>query len=294
MPWSNLLKKGAENLAGLLAVLILTLNTILCFIPIFLIGFLKLIPIHRWQRLCTSWVDEIASFWISFNNFYIAKTQKTNWEISGLTHLSKSKSYLIIANHQSWLDIVVLQRLLNRKIPTMKFFIKDQLKWVPFLGFAWWAMGCPFMKRYSKDYLAKNPHKKGKDMQATQKALQAFKDSPVSIMNFIEGTRYHDDKSQLQKSPYQYLLKPKAGGLSFVISAMGEQFNRLLDVTIVYSEKKHSLWDFLCKRVKTIKIHVRDLAIPEQFINRAWEENEFRDWLNHFWLEKDHLIASLK
>ena len=111
-------------------------------------------------------------------------------------------------------------------------------------------MGCPFMKRYSKDYLAKNPHKKGKDLQATHKAIELFKHTPASIMNFVEGTRYSQQKNKQQDSPYQHLLKPKAGGISFVISAMGQQFNSLLDVTIIYSGKQHSLWDFLCRQMR--------------------------------------------
>ena len=205
----------------------------------------------------------------------------------------------MIANHQSWLDIVVLQYILNKKIPTLKFFIKDQLKWVPFLGFAWWAMGCPFMKRYSKDYLAKNPEKKGQDLLATQKAVRSFQYRPVTIMNFIEGTRFNYEKSQQQQSPYQHLLKPKAGGISFVISSMGKKFTSLLDVTIVYSEKNHSLWDFLCKRVKTVKVHIRELPIPEQFLSPSLLEDdrtqsEFREWLNDYWQVKDQLISSLK
>ncbi|MBA3536241.1 MAG: acyltransferase [Tatlockia sp.] len=292
-------KQRGDWIHGLTAVVLLTLTTIICFIPIFFVGFLKLIPNVRWQSLCTKWADVIASFWSSFNNFYISKTQRTKWEVSGIDNLTRKNWYLIVANHQSWLDIVVLQRLLNRKIPTMKFFIKDQLKWVPFLGFAWWTMGCPFMKRYSKEYLAKNPQKHGKDLESTQKAVRLFKNSPVSIMNFIEGTRYNHDKSQQQNSPYRHLLKPKAGGISFVISAMGKQFNSLLDVTIIYSDKQHSLWDFLCKRVRTIKVHVRELPIPAQFINSSLIDNdktqsEFRTWLNNYWLEKDNFISSLK
>ncbi|CDZ78111.1 putative acyltransferase YihG [Legionella massiliensis] len=290
-------RKNRGQIHGLLAIIALTLTTTLCFIPILFIGILKLLPNIRWQARCTQWVDVIASAWTSANNVYIDRTQQIKWEISGLESLSRKNWYLIIANHQSWLDIVILQRLFNRKIPTLKFFIKDQLKWVPLLGFSWWAMGCPFMKRYSKDYLAKNPHKKGKDLQATRKAIRLFQHTPAAVINFVEGTRYSPQKNRHQKSPYQHLLKPKAGGISFVISAMGEQFTSLLDVTIIYSNKHHSLWDFLCKRVEKIQVHIRQLPIPNQFTNSALiddeqTQSEFRDWLNSNWLEKDKLIAS--
>ncbi|MBA2651624.1 MAG: acyltransferase [Tatlockia sp.] len=292
-------KQSGGQLYGLLAVLLSTLATVLCFIPILFIGFLKLFPNQRWQSFCTKKVDAIATFWSSINNTYIGTIQKTKWEISGLDNLDPKTWYLVVANHQSWLDIIVLQRVFNHKIPTLKFFIKDQLKWVPFLGFAWWAMGCPFMKRYSKEYLAKNPHKKGKDLQSTHKAVQLFQHNPTSIMSFVEGTRYNPHKSQKQQSPYKHLLKPKAGGISFVISAMGNQINHLLDITIIYSDKEHSLWDFLCRRMKAIKVHIRSVEIPNQFSDPSLTydekvQSEFRTWLNNYWHEKDSLIASLK
>ncbi|HBD7485552.1 TPA: acyltransferase, partial [Legionella pneumophila] len=244
-------------------------------------------------------VDKIATFWCGINNFYVAKAQKIHWEISGLNNLTPKDWYLVVANHQSWLDIVILQRLFNRKIPVLKFFIKDQLKWIPLLGFSWWAMGCPFMKRYSKEYLAKNPHKQGKDIISTRKAIETFKRTPASIMNFVEGTRFTKVKKEQQQSPYNYLLKPKAGGISFIINSMGQQIKSLIDVTIVYAEKNHSLWDFLCKRVKKVKIIIRQLPIPAQFtsanlINDFQAQNAFKEWLNEQWAIKDNLIASLQ
>ncbi|TAL66395.1 MAG: acyltransferase, partial [Legionella sp.] len=211
----------------------------------------------------------------------------------------RNEWYLVVANHQSWLDIVVLHRLLNRKIPVLKFFIKDQLKWIPLLGFSWWAMGCPFMKRYSKEYLDKNPHKRGKDLISTQKAVEAFKKTPAAIMNFVEGTRFTPKKKELQNSPYMHLLKPRAGGISLIISTMGQQIKSLMDITIIYPESKHSLWDFLCRRIKSIKVNVRYLPIPSEFTSPQLLDDgkiqaDFKNWLNHQWLEKDRLITSLK
>ncbi len=156
-------KTSGGQVQAILATLILILSTSLFFIPVLCMGLFKLFPHEKWQSLCTQGVDAIVACWCDLNNWYINKTQKIHWDISGLDNLNNKNWYLVIANHQSWLDIVILQRLLNRKIPVLKFFVKDQLKWVPLLGFSWWAMGCPFMKRYSKSYLEKKPHKQGKD-----------------------------------------------------------------------------------------------------------------------------------
>lgn len=175
--------------------------------------------------------------WCDLNNAYINHIVPHKWEVTGFNQFDIQQAYLLVANHQSWLDIVLMHRLFNRKIPVIKFFIKDQLKWVPLLGFAWWAMGCPFMKRYSKAYLEKNPHKKGKDLEATKKAIHSFQGQPVTIANFVEGTRFTPAKKALQGSEYRHLLRPKAGGISFVIGSMGSQIHKLLDLSIVYAEK---------------------------------------------------------
>lgn len=293
------LKKTGEQLHAIFAILILIITTTLGTFAILFVGLFKLFPNQRWQILCTRAVDALATYWCSINKFYVDNIQNIKWEITGVENLNLKEWYLVVANHQSWLDIVILQYVLNRKIPVLKFFIKDQLKWVPLLGFCWWAMGCPFMKRYSKEYLAKNPHKQGKDLVSTRKAIEAFKKTPASIMNFVEGTRFTPTKKEQQKSSYAHLLRPKAGGISFIISAMGQQINSLLDVTIVYAENEHSLWDFLCKRVKSIKINIRQIPIPEQFtsikvIENDQTQNEFKEWLNQQWAEKDNLIASMK
>ena len=282
-----------------LALLVLLITTTLGSIPILIIGLLKLVPNQRWKINCTKAVDKIATIWSDINNFYLDKAHPAHWEITGMDDFNPQNWYLVVANHQSWLDIVVLQRLFNRKIPILKFFIKDQLKWVPFLGFSWWAMGCPFMKRYSPAYLAKNPHKQGKDLEATQKALKLFKHTPSTLMSFVEGTRYTPQKQRQQHSPYQHLLKPKAGGVGFVIGAMDQKITQLVDVTIVYPHQENSLWDFLCHRIDTIKLHIRQIPIPKKFLNASLLTNdktqsEFREWLNQQWSEKDELITLMK
>ena len=243
-------------------------------------------------------IDKFATFWCSLNNRYIDKFSATKFEITGLSNFNADEWYLVISNHLSSLDIVILQRLFNRKIPVLKFFIKDQLKWVPLLGFAWWAMGCPFMKRYSKEYLAKNPQNKGKDLKATRKAMKMFKETPSTIISFVEGTRFTSDKKIKQNSPYVNLLNPKAGGIGFVIDIMNDQITKLIDVTIAYPSTNTTLWNFLCRRVETIKIHIRELTIPKQFMNSNISEDdkiqkEFRQWLNQPWALKDELISSM-
>jgi 1-acyl-sn-glycerol-3-phosphate acyltransferase len=292
-------KKKWTLLYGILALIILAVNTLICFIPIFVIGLAKFIPNQRSRVYCARLIDQVIIVWGGINSSYINHFYSTQFHMTGNRKFDPNKWYLVITNHQSALDIFILQHIFQRKIPPLKFFIKEQLKWVPVFGLAWWMVGFPFMKRYSKEYLKKNPHKKGADIQTTQKALQLFKKYPSSILSFVEGTRLTPKKKQSQQSPYHHLLKPKAGGIHQVICTMGKQLQPLIDVTIVYPNSKHSLWSFLCNKIDAIYIDIREIPIPTEFTNtdnsleNSETQNEFRAWLNEQWLIKDALIKKI-
>ncbi len=67
--------------------------------------------------------------------------------MQGVDSLHQRGWYLVSSNHQSWVDILVLQRIFHGRIPFLKFFLKQELIWVPVIGLAWWALDFPFMKR---------------------------------------------------------------------------------------------------------------------------------------------------
>ena len=146
----------------------------------------------------------------------------------GVESLHPRGWYLVSSNHQSWVDILVLQRIFHGHIPFLKFFLKQELIWVPVIGLAWWALDFPFMKR------GKGQGARQSDLKSTREACEKFKRIPTSVINFVEGTRFTPAKHAKQASPYRHLLKPKIGGLGIALATMGEQFEALLDVTIVY------------------------------------------------------------
>ncbi|MBU2976625.1 acyltransferase [Alteromonas sp. C1M14] len=297
-----MLKAVGYNIRGTLSVLGYFLNTVFWFVPIFILSLFKLIPITLWRRIISYPLDACATAWISVNNCNQRLFSRTQFSTTGLEALTPHDWYLVIANHQSWVDILVLQRTFNRKIPFLKFFLKKELIWVPILGLAWWALEFPFMQRHSKSFLAKNPHLKGKDMETTRKACAKFKYKPVSIMNFVEGTRFTQIKHDKQRSPFIHLLKPKAGGIAFVLSAMGEQLHKLIDVTIDYPDGVPSYWDFVCGKVKTIRVEVTVTPIQtimqEGFFSTHYftdpaQKARFQQWLNARWKEKDDKLTAL-
>ncbi len=284
---------------GSLSLILYILNTVFWCIPLFGLVLAKAaVPLESWRRRCSRILNAIAENWIWVNN----QNQRliagnTRWEVQGIETLERSEWYLVLANHQSWVDIVVLQRIFHRKIPFLKFFIKKELLWFPVLGQAWWAMDFPFVKRYTKSYLQKKPHLKGKDIEITRKACQKFKKIPVSIMNFVEGTRFTNEKHRRQQSPYSHLLKPKAGGTALVLSSMGEQINRILDVTIVYPDGVTSFWAFLCGKIRKIEVRVRSLPVSPELLGDYANDRHFRAelqrWLNNIWAEKNRYLEEM-
>ena len=284
---------------GNLSLALYILNTLLWCIPLFLLVLAKaMVPLESWMRKCSRLLDAIAENWIWVNNLnQRLVVGNTRWEVQGMAVLKRSEWYLVLANHQSWVDILVLQRIFHRKIPFLKFFIKKELLWFPVLGQAWWAMDFPFVKRYTKSYLHKKPHLKGKDLEITRNACKKFKKTPVSIMNFVEGTRFTNEKHRRQQSPYAHLLKPKAGGIAFVLGSLGEQIHRVLDVTIVYPEGDINFWALLCGKIRKIKVRIRSLPVSPELLGDYANDEHFRAglqrWLNNIWAEKNRYIEEM-
>ncbi len=287
-------------LKGVLAFLMLSVNVLFWFVLLIAVALPKLLlPIARVRTVMDRLLSLIGEGWISGNGVWMRMTQETKWEVEGVDALESHGWYLVVSNHQSWADIFVLQRVLNRRIPLLKFFLKRELLWVPVMGLAWWALDFPFLKRHGSDVLALHPEKRGQDVQTTRQACRRFARTPTSVMNFPEGTRYSADKHQQQASPYRNLLRPKVGGIALSVRALGKRFESLIDVTIVYPSGAPTFWEFLSGRVPRTIVKVRSLPIPKELMQGDYDLDQelrakYRDWVQAFWAEKDRTIDVLK
>jgi 1-acyl-sn-glycerol-3-phosphate acyltransferase len=293
------MSKLREISTGVLSLSLYVLNTILWSVPVYTMAILKfLIRNEAWQNQCSLLLTRMSQGWIAVNNFNAELKKNIRWDVEGMEGLNPNDWYLILSNHQTWVDILVLQKVFDRKIPFLKFFLKKELIWVPILGLAWWALDFPFMKRYSEAFLKKHPTLKGKDIETTRRACEKFKTLPISLMNFVEGTRFTQARHDHQHSPYTNLLKPKAGGTAFVLSAMGSYFNAILNVTIAYPQGNNSFWAFACGRITEIIVRVELLPLKEDLLGDYSEDKEFRElfqsWINSLWADKDRLLTDLK
>ncbi|MFP1681479.1 acyltransferase [Alloalcanivorax sp. C16-1] len=287
-------------MTGIVTFLLLLLNTLVLIGPMMAIALLKLVvPGQRNKARLSAAVMWIAETWAELCKAIFALMTPTRWDIRGDEGLRQDTSYLVVSNHQSWVDIAALVQTFNRKTPYFKFFLKKELIWVPFLGLAFWALDYPFMKRYSKSQLDKRPELKGKDLEITRAACEKFGDMPVTVVNFLEGTRCTPEKQARQNSPYRYLLRPKAGGVAFVLAALGDNLDALLDVTVVYPEgKPPGFWALLSGQVRRVIVDVRTLKLePWLWQGDYQEDRQFRarvqKWVSALWAEKDARIQAL-
>lgn len=258
---------------------------------------LRLLPITGWQRFCSRAVHGCYHQWIGINAFFIKLVNNLDWqEQLPAEGLSREQWYLMIANHQSWLDVVLLMQFTHGRMPLPKFFLKEELRWVPFIGMGAWALDMPFMKRYSQAYLAKHPELKGQDIESTKRSCEKFRHQPTTIINFVEGTRCSKAKQQQKQSPFAHLLPPKAGGIAFTLASMGEQFDAILDVTLIYPDNpKHIVLAMLSGKLKRVVLQVERLPVTEAMIGDyfgdAMFRQQFQQWLNERWRRKDQLIT---
>jgi 1-acyl-sn-glycerol-3-phosphate acyltransferase len=289
-----MLSRLPAALRGTLTGLTLGLNTIVVAVSLVPPALLKLlVPLAPVRRAADHALAALASAWVAGNNAWIAAVQPAAaWDVQGVESLSPRGWYLVTSNHQSWVDILVLQRVFHGHIPFLKFFLKRELIWVPVIGLAWWALDFPFMRR------GKSRAELHKDLEATRRACEKFKAIPTSVMNFVEGTRATPAKRAEAKSPYKHLLKPKIGGLTVALATMGEQFQALLDVTLVYPHGTPTFWQLLSGRLAAVIVRVQPREIPPDVLGMAPAGDRARQvrigrWVERLWQEKDRQIDEL-
>ena len=286
-----MLKRLWSTIKGSFAAAVLAVNAIAICAAMLPVALVKLVlPFAAVRRGADRVLMALAQSWIGVNGWWMALVQRIRWDVTGLDGLRRKGWYLVSSNHQSWVDILVLQKVFHRRVPFLKFFLKRQLLYVPVMGLAWWALDFPFMKRRSGSRSA--------DLATARKACEKFRQVPTSVMNFLEGTRFSQAKHDAQQSPYRHLLKPKMGGLATALSAMGERFDALLDVTIVYPDGVPTFWDLLCGKVQQVVVRVRERQIPPDLLGGDYEgDPAFRARMQAFvqemWAEKDARIEEI-
>jgi 1-acyl-sn-glycerol-3-phosphate acyltransferase len=295
-------------LKGAATLLAIGMSTIMLSTLVCLGGLLRfLMPTEALRSKVRHALAGFVELWVAINNAILAVHRKTHWDLQLPEGLDRQGCYVVSSNHQSWVDVLVLQRCFNRKLPLLRFFLKKELFWVPFMGLAWWSLDFPFMQRYSKEQVRKKPSLAGKDLENARKACEKFRTIPVAMMSFPEGTRFSEQKRIESASPYRNLLKPRIGGVGQVLYALGDQLDGLVDVTIAYPNDEHkagaaappTFWQLVCGQIPRIVARVELRPVPAELLGREFRRDrtfrsDLQAWMDAQWLEKDALILELK
>lgn len=283
-----------------MSILLTILVTILCSVPIITAGIIKLLfPVPVLWRAISAFCNFMMYCWCEGLAWLLRLNPHLQWDIEGLDGLNKKNWYLLICNHHSWADIVVLCVLFRKHIPMNKYFLKQQLAWVPFIGLACWALDMPFMRRYSRSYLIRHPERRGKDVDTTRRSCEKFRTHPTTIVNFVEGSRFTDEKRLQTRSSFTNLLPPKAAGIAMALGVLGTQFDKLLNVTLCYPENdERPFYDMLSGKLTRIVVRIDLLSITDElhgdYVGDKNFKRGFQQWLNNLWSEKDQQIEAIK
>lgn len=287
-------------LIGALTFLVFLSTTVAAFAFLLPAILLKLIPYVPLQRGCSRYCVGVALQWASTNQVLFRLIHPAQWQIDLRGKLDPRRSYLLICNHQTWADILILFDLCYGRVPLPRFFLKQQLMYVPIIGVACWAMDFPFMKRHSKAAVAANPALRNEDLETTRRACQIYRNEPVTVVNFAEGTRFTEAKRLQNQSPYRHLLRPKSAGLSFALNAMGDQFAGIIDVTIAYRPtlRKWLWWSWFCGDQDSLDLHLDIRPVPAELMAGNYEQDaefraRFQAWVNDLWARKDARLDRL-
>ncbi len=285
----------SRSLLGALSYSLLMINLIIvggfCIGSAALLKFL--VPLPAFGRACSRMAVGFATLWARNNRVIYRLMHRVEWRVQVEGTLDPGRSYLLICNHQSWTDILLLFDFALDRLPLVRFFLKRELLYVPIIGPGCWVMDFPFMHRHSREAIEKNPALREQDLKTIRRSCEVYRSVPVTVVNFVEGTRCTEAKRAETRSPHRHLLRPKAAGVSFALNAMGEQFAGLIDVTIAYRPTdKNLLWSFLCGEQSRLAMHVGVRAIPQELITGDYQSDaefrtRFQNWLNELWTQKD-------
>jgi 1-acyl-sn-glycerol-3-phosphate acyltransferase len=284
---------GMSYSKGILPFLCIVANLCFWLVPLVFLTLLKsIIPARRFQDLLSWLMEWVYRLAVWCDDPILFRIIGIRLEVEGIAAKYPDKFYLIIANHQSWNDIFILQHLFNRKAPVLKFLVKRELIYLPIVGLICFAYEYPFLTRRSIRGFESPQGRSAWDSRKLEKALDKFSRYPASVVNMAEGTRFTREKARIHNSPYKHLLKPRAGGLATILGLLGDRIRAILDVTIVYDCPQPSFWNFLCGRCRRVVVRVKEHAPKE--IARVHDFHTLAEWLRGIWEKKDREIERIR
>ena len=285
-------------LKGALSAAFIAINTIGVCVPLYFAALVRLFLIGGWRRAVTRRMDLAIDVWVSANRGLLRALNLVDLEVAWPSApLRRNQWYLVVSNHQTWADILLLQTTLRPVLPPLKFFTKRQLIWLPLAGLAMKLLGFPYVRRGRPSAMhANRAEVAAKDREATMAACAVFRNHPTAVLSFLEGTRFTSAKHEAQESRFRHLLNPKIGGLSYVLSGLQEQLHQLVDVTIHYPDGVPGFWAFLQGRRRRVRmwVEVQDLRLEMRTQDPTAQRAALGPFIEELWRAKDARLHAAK
>ena len=288
-----------SSFIGLITFILIILELIIGFGTLAIVNIPRaIIPLKPFKIFLARFSNQIGDITVYGLKLIMLLMHGNRIQIINETEYDLDKWYMAMSNHQSCADIFVLLVTANKRIPLLKFFMKKELWWIPFVFLANKTLNMPFVNRHSKKAIAKNPSLRTKDYENTLKSCKRFLRAPSTIFSYAEGTRFTEEKHRNQNSEYINLLQPKIGGMATALSAM-PNIDTLIDFSLVYKTKKRDAWSFLNGEMRDVKVYIKSYKIPDNLKGKNYSNDEtyreeFKEWVEGIWFEKDKKISELK
>jgi 1-acyl-sn-glycerol-3-phosphate acyltransferase len=273
--------------------------TLVLLVPMMIAALVKwLVPIERVRTACRRIVVWLAERWLDVLVAMLRRCLDTRVVVTGEVDADTSKSYVLLCNHQSWVDVPILLHVFHGRLPFWRFFLKHGLIWMPLLGPAFWALEYPFVRFPSPETLERYPARRGENLRTARQACARLRGVPSTVVNFPEGALFTAERHRAQQAGFRHLLPPRAGGTALVLAALGDQVEGLIDVTMRFPVGPPSFGRFLSNRVERVEVHVRRVQVPPDLVRGDYENDpgfrrRFQDWLNALWRAKDERFARM-
>ena len=290
-----------KHLLACLTFLVMATNLIFWLMPLTLAAIVKyLIGARLVQRSCNRILEAIYRAAVLLDSFWLTKILRIQINAEGM--VPDHPAPIVVSNHQSWFDILVVQHLITggfyrsashksyskkdaskkdasrkkERSPIVKFLVKRELLWLPIIGWICYALHFPRLHR------GQGTGARQRDYAAIETFSSSLQDDRGALLIFAEGTRFSEAKRRQQPSPYQHLLNPKPGGLKIALGNTPAE-TPVLDLTIIYHGDTN-FWRCLYGNTRRVSAFISETPAAEIADARAWlktrwqAKDNFQGW----------------
>ncbi|KAK3698764.1 hypothetical protein QZH41_014517, partial [Actinostola sp. cb2023] len=212
----------------------------------------------------------------------------------------KKENIILTCNHQCTVDWIVADLLAIRQgsLGSIRYVLKDGLRYLPLYGFYFGQHGCIYVKRGGSQ-----------EQEELERKLEHFKNykTPLWLVIFPEGTRHNVEKPEVIKESQefarkqglkelQHVLTPRTKATETSIDRLHDYIDAVYDLTIAYKDvdkdvlprqTAKSMPNFLESRGQ--QIHVYCHRYESKDIPK--DSDERKQWIHNCFSEKDKILG---